>query len=130
MAANIPGGMKWTSDGVPVEDSNCADIGSDEDKALRKKAAQTEPAWQNCGMTPGGDIWRIEQFVVKAWPTDMYGQFHKGDSYIVLHTIKKESKLQRRIFFWLGSETTTDEMGCAAYKTVEVDDFFDGEPSQ
>ena len=32
-----------------VEDSNCAKIGSPEDKEARKGAAETEPAWQGSG---------------------------------------------------------------------------------
>ena len=32
-----------------VEDSNCAKIGSPEDKEARKVAAETEPAWQGSG---------------------------------------------------------------------------------
>ena len=30
----------------------------------------------------------------------MYGQFHTGDSYIVLHTYKQGPKLAHDIFFW------------------------------
>ena len=40
---------KWETDGVAVEDSNMAMVGSDEDKAARKAAAETEQAWNALG---------------------------------------------------------------------------------
>merc|ERR1712100_1013099 len=86
--------------------------------------------WGSSGQQPGVLIWRIEKFHVNPWPSDMYGQFHTGDSYIVLHTYKQGPKLAHDIFFWLGSETTQDEAGTAAYKTVELDDYLGGGPVQ
>jgi len=123
---------KWDGDGVPVADSNMANVGSDEDKALRKAAATGEPAWAGAGQAPGVAVWRIEQFQVVPYPKESYGEFYSGDSYIVLHTFKEPDspKLVHNIHFWLGEKTTTDEMGTAAYKTVELDDLLDGEPTQ
>jgi len=114
-------------------DTNVAAIGSDEDKAARKQAAIAEEAWHGCGMAPGVEVWRIEKFRVVPWPSKDFGKFYDGDSYIVLHTYKESamsSKLLHNIHFWLGSNTSQDEMGTAAYKTVELDDLFDGEPIQ
>jgi len=127
--------MKWDKDGLPLalEDSNVAKMDSDEAKRVRHEAAQTEPAWQDVGTEVGVWVWRIEQFKVVAWPKDKYGQFHTGDSYIVLQVVKKDEAseaLERNIFFWLGAESSLDEKGTAAYKTVELDDFFNGEPTQ
>jgi len=114
---------------LKIEDTNLAGIGSDEDKAVRKAAAQSEPAWKGCGKAPGVEIWRIEQFKVVPWPKEEYGRFFEGDSYIVLHTAKgaDEDTLTRDIHFWLGLQSSVDEQGTAAYKTVELDDLFDGE---
>merc|ERR1712039_865914 len=112
-------------------DTNVGGIGSEEDKALRKQAAQSEPAWADAGKGPGVQVWRIEYFKVIPVDQGSYGKFHKGDSYIVLNTEAGEGDiLIRNIYFWLGAETTVDEQGTAAYKTVELDDFFDGEPTQ
>jgi len=127
----------WDGDGVPLEDSNMAGVGGEEDKAARKGAAGKEEAWQGIGMEPGLWVWRIESFKVVAWPKEKYGEFHEGDSYIIL-SVEKEigedgeetAALERDIHFWLGKKTSTDEKGTAAYKTVELDDFFDGEPVQ
>ena len=67
------------------------------------------------------------------WPSRDYGHFYNGDSYIVLETREAEEvdgikpdKLVHRIFFWLGLYTSIDAQGTAAYKTVELDDLFDG----
>jgi len=122
----------WDGDGVPLKDSNCALIGSDEDKAARKGAAMTEPAWEGAGAEVGVEVWRIEDFKVVAWPKENYGTFYSGDSYIVLSTTKEPEteKLLHDIHFWLGKDSTADEYGTAAYKTVELDDLFDGEPVQ
>jgi gelsolin len=50
---------------------------------------------------------------------------YDGDSYIILNTYKKDPDsdvLSYDLHFWLGEETTQDEAGTAAYKTVELDD--------
>jgi len=106
-----------------LADTNMENYGSQEHRDLRKAAAEDEKAWQGAGQKPGIEIWRIEKFQVKEWPEKMYGQFHTGDSYIILQTIRKGAALAYNVFFWLGAETTQDEAGTAAYKTVELDDL-------
>ena len=61
-------------------DTNVGMIGSDEDKAARKAAASSEEAWHGCGMAPGIEIWRVEQFKVKPLALKDYGKFYDGDS--------------------------------------------------
>ena len=74
--------------------------------------------------------WRIEDF--KLVPCSTLGKFHTGDSYVILHAYKEGSnkRIYRDIFFWLGSTSTQDERGAAAMKTVELDDYFGGQPTQ
>jgi len=118
---------------IDIADTNMALFGSDIEKKLKYNNAKSEPAWKGCGQKEGVQVWRIEKFEVKSWPEKAYGQFYEGDSYIVLQTYKKTKEataLSHNIFFWLGSGTTQDEAGTAAYKTVELDDFFNGEPVQ
>jgi len=115
-------------------ESNVALIGTDEDRALRKRAAMTEPAWQGAGSAPGVRMWRVEQFKVVDWPANKFGSFHEGDSYVLLHTSRavdvegyETDKLIYNIHFWLGRTTPIDAAGTAAYKTVELDDLLDGQ---
>jgi gelsolin len=96
--------------------------------------------WEGSGTEAGVEIWRVENrrtaadtpdFGVARWPKDQYGCFYSGDSYIVLKTtIVDDGKKHMDIHFWLGESTSQDEMGVAAYKTVELDDLHDGEPIQ
>jgi len=116
-----------------IEDSNIALLGSDLDKKVRKAAAETEDAWKDAGKKLGIQIWRIEKFHVVAWPVERYGKFYTGDSYIVLRTFKKDpeaEKLSFDVHFWIGNKSTQDEYGTAAYKTVELDDYLNGDPVQ
>lgn len=117
-----------------IEDSNVELIGSDIDHQVKYNSAATEPAWQEVGQGPGLFIWRIEQFEVIPWPKSKHGQFYDGDSYIVLHTYAvgkgEDEKLVHEIFFWLGSHTSQDEAGTAAYKTVELDEYLRGAATQ
>jgi gelsolin len=116
-----------------VADSNIANLGSDLEKQVRQAAAGKEDAWKSAGKTVGLEVWRIEKFQIVAWPKDQYGQFHSGDSYIVLNTYKKKPDspaLSWNVHFWLGKYTSQDEAGTAAYKTVELDDFLGGAPVQ
>jgi len=108
-----------------LEESNIANLGSQAEKDHRMAAASTADEWKGCGQTVGIEVWRIEKLKVVAWPKDSYGSFYDGDSYIVLHTYKdpEADKLLYNIHFWLGKDTTLDEAGVAAYKTVELDDF-------
>jgi len=111
---------------LDVKDSNIAGIGTKADKDERKMAASKEEAWKGAGQKLGLQIWRIEKFHVKAWPEKEYGKFYAGDSYIILRTYKKDPKtavISWDIHFWLGDDSSQDEMGTAAYKTVELDDL-------
>lgn len=119
-----------------IKDSNVELIGSDLDHRVKYNSAASEPAWNNgiIGQQPGLYIWRIEKFEVIAWPKERTGEFYEGDSYIVLHSYAvgngEDRKLGHDIFFWLGSKTTQDEAGTAAYKTVELDEFLHGAATQ
>ena len=64
----------------------CTCTGTYVDKALRKHAASTEPAWQDFGQKAGVVIWRSVDSHVKNWPKPKRGKLHKGDSCIVLNT--------------------------------------------
>lgn len=113
-------------------DSNLAMFGSDTEKEVKKDAASKEPAWKQAGKKPGVQIWRINKFKVEAWPTTEYGSFYSGDSYIILNTYKEEEsdKLLYDVHFWIGTHSTQDEYGTAAYKTVELDTLLDDVPVQ
>jgi len=107
-----------------IEESNIANLGSDLEHKVKQAASEHEPAWANAGKDVGLLVWRIEKFKVVPWPKEKCGQFYSGDSYIVLHTYKKQGSdaLAWDLHFWLGKHTTQDEAGTAAYKTVELDD--------
>jgi len=105
---------------------------SEEGVNFHKEAADREPAWAGAGESAGIKIWRIEHFQVAAVPEETYGKFHEGDSYIVLKTTEEPEtkKLVHNIYFWLGKDSSTDERGTAAYKTIELSDFFHGAAHQ
>jgi gelsolin len=119
-----------------IKDSNVKLIGSDIDHRVKYNSAAKEPAWNDgkVGVVAGVYVWRVEDFSVVAWPKEKFGQFHSGDSYIVLHSYKvgrkDEENLGHDVFFWLGKYTTQDEAGTAAYKTVELDEFLQGHATQ
>lgn len=75
-------------------------------------------------------IWRVESLKLAPVPKDQYGSFYTGDSYILLSVQETKGALDMHIHFWLGSESSQDEMGVAAYKTVELDDYLGGGPVQ
>lgn len=116
-----------------IEDSNIAMLGSDVEKKVREQAAQGEPAWKEAGKAIGIQIWRVEKFKIAEWPQKQYGKFYTGDSYILLRTYKKTpdaAKFSYDVHFWIGDHSTQDEYGTAAYKTVELDDYLNGDPVQ
>ncbi|KAG0227731.1 hypothetical protein BGW42_002750 [Actinomortierella wolfii] len=118
-----------------LEETNLAEFGSQLEKDHRKEEGSLETAWgkeTGVGSETGLWVWRIEQFKVVDVPKAEYGQFYHGDSYIVLNSYKKNDSdvLLHDIHFWLGEDTTQDEAGTAAYKTVELDDYLDGRPVQ
>lgn len=118
---------------INIADSNIANLGTEFEKKCRVAAASKEEQWHDAGKAPGLEIWRIENFEVKDWPKEEYGKFYSGDSYIVLHTYKKSpdsDALAFDVHFWIGTYTTQDEYGTAAYKTVELDDMLGGAPVQ
>ncbi|KAG2179807.1 hypothetical protein INT43_003590, partial [Umbelopsis isabellina] len=119
-----------------LEDTNLANFGSKLDLDHHKQEGALETAWNSPGSPVGKQtglwIWRIEDFKLVAVPDRQYGKFYQGDSYVILRSVTKgkSDKLVHHIHFWLGLETSQDEAGTAAYKTVELDDFLGTSPVQ
>lgn len=115
-----------------LADSNMAGHGGKEHRQQKAEVAKLEKAWDGVGHELGIQVWRIEKFKVKHWPQARYGEFYSGDSYIVLNTYQEtpDGAQKYNAHFWLGGETSQDEAGVAAYKTVELDDLLGDEPVQ
>ncbi|KAK1294310.1 Villin-2 [Acorus calamus] len=90
-----------------------------------------DPAFQGVGQRIGTEIWRIENFQPVPLQKSDFGKFYSGDSYIVLQTTAtKGGSYLYDIHFWLGKDTSQDEAGTAAIKTVEVDAVLGGRAVQ
>ncbi|XP_065848696.1 villin-4 [Euphorbia lathyris] len=90
-----------------------------------------DPAFQGAGQKAGLEIWRIEKFSPVPVPKTSYGKFFMGDSYIILKTTAlKSGALRQDIHYWLGKDTSQDEAGAAAVKTVELDAALGGRAVQ
>ncbi|KAG4393645.1 hypothetical protein AAZX31_03G119500 [Glycine max] len=90
-----------------------------------------DPAFQGVGQKVGTEIWRIEDFQPVPLPRPDYGKFYMGDSYIILQTTQgKGSAYLYDIHFWIGKDTSQDEAGTAAIKTVELDASLGGRAVQ
>jgi len=98
---------------------------------MANEGGSQHPEFLGAGAKEGLEIWRIENKVPVKWPETSYGKFCKGDSYLVLKTtVTSGGAFEWDLHFWLGDESSVDEMGIAAYKTVELDDSLGGAPVQ
>jgi len=90
--------------------------------------------WAGFGKEVGLVAWRIENKIPVPCPefqdNKNPGKLYSGDSYIFLKTSQKTNAYTWDIHFWLGAESSTDEIGIAAYKTVELDEYLGGGPVQ
>ncbi|KAF7042881.1 hypothetical protein CFC21_052367 [Triticum aestivum] len=90
-----------------------------------------DPAFQGAGQKPGTEIWRIEDFKPVPLPKSDYGKFYCGDSYIVLQTTcNRGGAYLSDIHFWIGKDSSQDEAGTSAIKTVELDSMLGGRAVQ
>ncbi|XP_039022972.1 villin-2-like isoform X1 [Hibiscus syriacus] len=98
---------------------------------MSSPAKVQDPAFQGVGQKPGTEIWRIENFQPVPLPKSDYGKFFMGDSYIVLQTTSsKGGSYLYDIHFWIGKDTSQDEAGTAAIKTIELDSILGGRAVQ
>ncbi|KAL1494852.1 hypothetical protein ABEB36_010371 [Hypothenemus hampei] len=89
-------------------------------------------------------IWRIENMNIVALTRDQYGHFYDTESYIVyaasqyghqsgVDSVTRDLKgkvIEYHIHFWLGTNTTPEKSGVAAYKTVELDGLLNSTSTQ
>ncbi|CAN8301556.1 unnamed protein product [Cochlearia groenlandica] len=90
-----------------------------------------DQALQGCGQKSGLEIWRIENFKPVIVSQESHGRFFTGDCYIVLKTTaSRNGSLHHDIHYWLGKDSSQDEAGAVAIKTVELDSALGGRAVQ
>jgi gelsolin len=109
------------------KESNLADIWSDLDHKIKQAAAEGEEAWRTLARRRESKYGEWSNSRSSPDPRRI-GCFYKGDSYIVLNSwiAEGQDKLNHDLYIWIGSESSQDEYGMAAYKMVEADDFVGG----
>ncbi|CAL5039770.1 unnamed protein product [Urochloa decumbens] len=99
--------------------------------AMAVSMREVDPVFQGAGQKDGLEIWRIEKLQAVPVPKETYGRFFTGDSYIILKTTAlKNGSFRHDIHYWLGKDTSQDEAGTAAIKTVELDAALGGRAVQ
>ncbi|XP_050373662.1 villin-4 isoform X1 [Argentina anserina] len=92
---------------------------------------ELDPAFHGAGQKAGLEMWHIENFRPVSVPQSSHGKFFMGDSYVILKTTgSKAGALRHDIHYWLGKDTSQDEAGTAAIKTVELDAALGGRAVQ
>ena len=107
-------------------------FGSDLEINIKKASANNENEWNKIKIDePSLYIWRVEKFKLVTVKPEDFGSFYEGDSYIILCISLNSMKLLNyNVHFWIGDKTSTDELGTAAYKTVELDTYLEGKAVQ
>lgn len=117
-------GMK-PSQGIAAK---AADAKIDVNELLFQKHKDEQPVDDGSGQL---QIWVINNFQKVELPKHLYGQFHTGDSYILLYTYLNSFKATcYMLYFWLGRDSSPDEKGSAALLAKELDDSLGGKPVQ
>ncbi|PRP86643.1 hypothetical protein PROFUN_05122 [Planoprotostelium fungivorum] len=73
-------------------------------------------------------VWRVENGKVVEWPQDKHGQFHVGDSYLILYT-EYHPEARHFIYQWIGNESTSNEIEAVYAKSAELEKAVGGEVS-
>uniref|UniRef100_A0A9J8AUJ8 Villin like n=1 Tax=Cyprinus carpio carpio TaxID=630221 RepID=A0A9J8AUJ8_CYPCA len=75
-------------------------------------------------------VWRIENLELKEVNPSTFGQFYGGDCYLVLYTYNRANKQQYILYMWQGRHATQDEVTACAYQAVNLDNKYNGAPTQ
>lgn len=75
-------------------------------------------------------IWRIESSDKVAVDPSTHGQFYGGDCYIIQYNYTFSGRQGHIIYYWLGGDSSQDEMGAAAILTAQLDEELGGGPVQ
>ncbi|XP_067825870.1 gelsolin-like isoform X2 [Heptranchias perlo] len=75
-------------------------------------------------------IWRIEGSDKVLVDPSTHGQFYGGDCYIILYAYTFAGRQGHIIYYWLGSDSSQDEIGACAILTAQLDEELRGGPVQ
>eukprot|EP00118_Oscarella_pearsei_P028746 m.2821 g.2821 ORF g.2821 m.2821 type:complete len:815 (+) comp8926_c0_seq1:165-2609(+) len=100
------------------------------DAAAMHEKAKSEPIKLVDDGSGKVEIWRIENFEMEPLDRKLYGNFFAGDSYVILYTYLVEGVEHYIVYFWLGKDSSQDEIGAAAIHATSLDDKYGGRPVQ